>query len=156
MNIKKQWVKPVMVTEQFSADQYVAICAEPSQFLYIDGTEKYTYTDLFGVEQTAYRNGSDGIFQDSHHANSFWQVIWNAIRSFFNGRTYDSNGEFTGLQTINNPTQKGQLYNLPSNTHPVYGSENQLTDGDAYSGPNLTGLLKKTPDNLLYIQGNMS
>ena len=83
MNIKKQWVKPVMVTEQFSADQYVAICAESAQYLYVDGTEAYTYHDLIGVEHTAYRVGSDGVFQDYRHANSFFEALWNLIRTLY-------------------------------------------------------------------------
>ena len=157
MNIKKQWVKPVMVTEQFSAYQYVAICALPAQYLYVDGTEEYTYHDLIGVEHTAYRVGSDGVFQNSRHANSFFEALWNLIRTLFTGRVYTTNGEYSGIHTIDNPTVKGTPFSFTGMTqYPVYGSTSQLQNGTEYSGGDLRGRLKITPNEDIYIQGNMS
>lgn len=152
MNIKKQWVKPVMVTEHFSADQYVAICAESAQYLYVDGTEAYTTW----TGSTAYRTGSDGVFQDSRHANDFFEWLWNLIRTLFTGRVYTTNGEYSGIQTIDNPTVKGTPFSFQGMNYPVYGSSSLLENGTEYSGGDLRGRLKITPSEDIYIQGNMS
>lgn len=147
MNIKKQWVKPVMVTEQFSADQFVAICAAQTQYyLYMDYQRKTgTYT---------YAAGEDGYYQAENHVTGIVAAIINWVLSWF-GRSLNADGEFLNIYTTNNPTQKGTL--VPHNgTYPIYGSTIQLPDGAKYEGEDLIGKLKKTPNNEYYIQANMS
>lgn len=144
----------MMVAEKFSADQYVAICTLGAQHLYVDGTEAYQT----GWGSTAYRTGSDGIFQDSRHANSFFEALWNLIRFIFTGRIYTTDGEYSGITTISNPTEKGTPFSFPGQIggYPIYGSESLLNNGDEYEGGDLRGSLKITPNEDIYIQGNMS
>ncbi len=153
MNIKKQWVKPVMVTENFTPDEYVAICAVSTpQFLYMDGIRRHV--GAFGI--VSYRSGSDGVFQDESHASGL-QAILNLILSLFTGRDYDTNGEFTGTLTTDHPSKKGEVVKANwLGDYPIYGSPTQLSDGDSYPGPDLRGSLKKNDNNEYYIQGNMS
>ena len=78
--------------------------------------------------------------------------------SWFTGNTYETDGEFTGILTTGNPSQKGKPYtsNIFTN-NPIYGSPTQLSDGASYSGPDLRGSIKKVDaTNEYYIQGNMS
>lgn len=146
MNIKKQWVKPVMVTEQFSADQYVAICAV--------STEYHLYMDFMHKNTISYSPGADGYFQDERHINGVVQAIINWILGWF-GRSLEASGEYLGVQTTNNPTLKGTL--VPRNgNYPIYGSTIKLNDGAQYEGDDLIGSLKKNANNEYYIQGNMS
>ena len=154
MNIKKQWVKPVMVTEQFSADQYVAICAESPQYLYVDSghMEKVLGADSF-------LSGADHYFQDKTDTGSWsWlHALWVLILAIFTGRNYTTDGEFSGIQTISNPTVKGTPFSFQGMTnYPVYGSGSKLDNGDYYPGTDLRGRMKITPNKDIYIQGNMS
>lgn len=147
MNIKKQWVKPVMVTEQFTPDDYVAICAMPAQFLYADGLKK---------SGSSYSQESDGYFQDARHFTVWWQQLIIAVISFFTGNTYETDGEFMGIRTTDNPSQKGTVATFRFD-YPIYGSPTQLTDGAQYTGPNLQGSIKRIGNSSeYYIQGNMS
>lgn len=151
MNIKKQWVKPVMVTEQFSADQYVAICAEPSQYLYIDGI-RY---------DSGYFEGSDGIFQAENNATEWWRILLRVLLFVITGRNFNTDGEYTGVHTIDNPSIKGEPFTFPNNSYPVYGSSTQLSNGAQYSGGDIGSKLKVIPKGQpgagnIYIQGNMS
>lgn len=153
MTRKNDYSKPLMVVEQFTPDQYVAICAAPAQYLYVDGTEAYqTWTG-----STAYRVGSDGVFQDSRHANDFFEWLWNVIRYLFTGRIYTTDGEYSGIRTIENPTEKGTPFSFGGDLDrfPIYGSSGLLENGSDYSGGDLRGILKKVGDDI-YIQGNMS
>ncbi|MBO4658427.1 MAG: hypothetical protein J5637_02270 [Prevotella sp.] len=154
MGTLRDYSKPLMVAEKFSADQYVAICTQGSQYLYVDGTE--AYQTFLG--STAYRVGSDGVFQDARHANDFFEWLWNLIRTLFTGRTYTTDGEYSGIQTISNPTEKGQPFSFPGDigAFPVYGSSSKLENGTEYPGYDLRDYLRITPNEDIYIQGNMS
>ncbi len=149
MNIKKQWVKPVMVTENFTPDEYVAICAVSTpQFLYVDFLKK---------SGSHYISGNDGLFQNENHASNIIQWIIYLVLSFFTGNSYETDGEFTGVMTTGNPSQKGKVFKFNALTdYPIYGSPTQLSDGDQYNLIDLRGSLKKNDNDEYYIQGNMS
>ena len=148
----RDYSKPLMVTEKFSSDQYVAICALPAQYLYMDGIKATQH--WYG---TTYSSGSDKIFQDDSHASGLQGII-NLILSIFTGNTFDTDGEFTGTRTTANPSQKGEVVTLNwLGNYPIYGSETLLNDGATYPGPDLRGSLKKVDaTNEYYVQGNMS
>ncbi len=143
----KDYSKPLMVTEKFTPDQYVAICALPAQYLYADGLSK---------SGGSYTQGSDGYYQDEQHFTVWWQQLIVAVISFFTGNTYESDGEFMGIRTTDTPSQKGTVASFRFD-YPIYGSLTQLSDGDPYSGPNLQGSIKRVGNSSeYYIQGNMS
>ena len=149
----REYSKPLMVAEKFTPDQYVAICALPPQYLYMDGIK--INHGAFGY--TWYSSGSDRVFQDESHASGL-QAILNLILSIFTGRNYDTDGEFTGTRTTDSPSQKGEVVTLNwLGDYPIYGSPTQLSDGASYTGPDLRGSLKKVnATNEFYVQGNMS
>ena len=143
----RDYSKPLMVAEKFSADQYVAICTMGAQNLYID------YVSGNGT----YHTGSDGRYQDQTHVSNLWEWIIDLILRIFAGTTIQTDGEFTGIKTTANPSMKGQLYDdLNQSRYPVYGSFTELDDGDNYNGIDLRKKLKITADKEVYIQGNMS
>ena len=148
MRTLRDYSKPLMVAEKFSADQYVAICTQGAQYLYLD------YVRGSGT----YNTGSDGRFQDASHVNSFWGWLLDIILRVFAGTTIQTDGEFTGIQTTANPQSKGDPYNdLNGAGYPVYGSTSKLDNNAYYDTTNdLRGYLKITPDKEVYIQGNQS
>ena len=144
----KDYSKPLMVAEKFTPNEYVAICALPAQYLYADAIKprnSYSYT-----------TGSDGVFQDEKHFTGLLEFIMWFIAAI-TGNTYETNGEYMGIRTTGNPSEKGEKVTFDY-SYPVYGSVNKLSDGDHYSGQNLynTGALKKNSKGEYYIQANMS
>ena len=149
---KRQYKRPLMIAEEFSADQYVAICALPAQYLYADAIK--SETSILGV---TYSSGSDGVFQDESHVNTLLQRILNLILNWITGSSLESVGEYMGIRTTDSPSQKGKVVTLNWMTnYPIYGSENQLNDGQEYNRIDLRGSLKKNDNDEYYIQGNMS
>lgn len=64
----RDYSKPLMVIENFSANQYVAICAGPSQYLYLDAVKRTKYGN--------YEQGSDLHFQDSTTIPGWLRFFW--------------------------------------------------------------------------------
>lgn len=143
---KKDYSKPFMVKEQFTPNEYVAICAMPAQYLYADAIKPRS--SGFG-----YTTGADGKFQDERHFSGLLELLILLI-SAITGNTYETDGEYLGIRTTDSPSKKGTVTNF-NKDYPVYGSVNQLSDGQEYSGRDLRGSVKSN-GNEYYIQGNWS
>ena len=143
----KEYSKPLMITEEFVADQYVAICTMGAQYLYIDAV----------AGSGLLQDHPDGIYQDKHNVANWLEAIINILLIIFTNYHLNTDGEYTGVQTTANPTSKGRsYYALNNNNDPIYGSYDKLENGDPYNGVDLRGSLKINNNNEVYIQGNMS
>ena len=91
----RDYSKPLMVIEIFSADQYVAICAERSQYIYVD---------MLKAQGGGFTKGSDGVFQDKRHFDAWWAQLLLALLSVFTGNQYSTDGEYTSIRTTSNHT----------------------------------------------------